>query len=331
MEDYKKGFKGNVVGVALQDLIQLFCTSGADVLLRVKSSAGEGAICIFSGQVVHAQTPHQEGENAFYEILTWPGGEFTAYPLEGEWVGKVSINKPWEHLILEGARLADELSLKPSSEEAKKSNVVYCSNCNKRFQLPLEKIPPGKIVKVRCPSCGTGIEIQRDENVIDAFELELEKWKREEFDIAEVIKGESGFLLCSSDDILINKIEEVLKPLDYHIVVANTARDGFKMIREGLCEVILLDERLGMGKDQGSNILIYFLQKLTPSIRRHFYVCVISDAMKTRDQWAAFRLGVDLVVNRKNVDILADLLHYEMNRRRKFYSAFMEELQILRA
>jgi hypothetical protein len=53
--------------------------------------------------------------------------------------------------------------------------------------------------------------------------------------------------------------------------------------------------------------------------------------MKTRDKWAAFRLGVDLVVNKNSFEVIDELLHYSLTQKKRFYAPFLEELQILRA
>jgi len=127
MEEQSRGFRGTLAGVSLVDIIQLLCTSTTDNLkVRVKSDSKEGIICISSGQIVHAQTLEREGESAFYEILSWPNGEFNVVPTELEMIGKISIHKPWQQLVLEAARLKDEnhLNLKHPSELKKNTHLL---------------------------------------------------------------------------------------------------------------------------------------------------------------------------------------------------------------
>ncbi|MEJ5299675.1 MAG: DUF4388 domain-containing protein [Thermodesulforhabdaceae bacterium] len=330
METQAQGFRGSIVGIGLHDIIQLICTSTTENLkIKVRSDTSEGAICISSGQILHAQTLEKEGEDAFYEILSWQNGEFNVVPTEPEMIGKISIHKPWQQLILEAARLKDEGHLKPQEQS---KLTVYCEKCEKRFYIPSDRIPAGKKVRVRCPNCQNTIELVRDEDILEGFEVEIERWKREETSIEELfLDGREGVLLCSSDEQSIQQISKFLNQEDYNIKVARTGRDAFKYLQGGSFQIIIIDETIGKTEQHEYNILLYYMQKLPMNIRRRFFICLLSSSMKTRDKWAAFRLGVDLVVNKNSFEVIDELLHYSLTQKKRFYAPFLEELQILRA
>lgn len=336
MPEDVQGFRGTLVGIELSDLIQLLCTSTTGYLkIRVSSGSKHGVICIAGGQVVHAQTLSAEGEKAFYEILSWPEGEFMVTPTEPEMTGKVSIHSPWQQLILESARLKDEgLTEKPKSlSDLDGKFPVYCDRCQKKFYIPSEKIPVGKKVIIRCPLCQNSIEVVREEESVEhGFEMEIERWKREEFLTEDIfLDGREGVLICSSDPDAIETLSKKFVEEDYNVKIAKTGREAFKYLREGVFQIVILDETLGQSGSHEHGVLLFYIQKLPMNIRRRFFICLLSSSIKTRDQWAAFRLGVDLIINKSSLEIMSELLHYSLTNKRRFYAPFMEELQILRA
>lgn len=100
-----RGFTG-MINLSLTDLIQMVCLSRSDIVIRVKSETGDGIICIKKGQVQHAETNTLQGEGAFLEILRWKDGQFEIQSPDS--VLSNSIDKPWEHLLLEAMRQHDE-------------------------------------------------------------------------------------------------------------------------------------------------------------------------------------------------------------------------------
>lgn len=104
-ETTPQGFTGTV-SLELTDLIQMLCLSRSDLVIRVKSSNGNGIIYVKEGQIPHAQTETLQGEPAFFEILRWKDGHFEMIPFQES--GVSSVSKSWEHLLIEAMRLRDE-------------------------------------------------------------------------------------------------------------------------------------------------------------------------------------------------------------------------------
>jgi CheY-like chemotaxis protein len=104
----KKGFNGKVSDFQLSDIIQLYCLGRHTLALKVVNEDEVGHIYFDDGNIVHAATNTLEGENAFYYILSWLGGEFTL--LQNEKTRQETINKGWQSLLLEALRRADEKS-----------------------------------------------------------------------------------------------------------------------------------------------------------------------------------------------------------------------------
>ena len=103
----KKGFEGRISDFQLSDLIQMNCLGRLTNAIFVSKDDQQGAIFFEDGNIVHAIVDNIEGEEAFYEILTWQGGSFSVE--KSRKAEKESIHKGWQTLLLEGMRRADEI------------------------------------------------------------------------------------------------------------------------------------------------------------------------------------------------------------------------------
>ncbi len=110
------GFTGRLEQIPLTDLVQLISSANVDYLLELESEEGQASIVVASGAVRHAIFGDLQGEEAFFKILAWKGGTFTArlHPFDGV----ASIEKPTEFLLTEVMRAQDERSGVDDEEEA---------------------------------------------------------------------------------------------------------------------------------------------------------------------------------------------------------------------
>ena len=104
-----EGFSGAISVQTLPDIVQLYVLSNASGLLRVtqKKNRRVGLIYFGQGAILHAVAPSVHGDEAFHEIMTWSGGEFSmeigATPPER------SVTSSWQELLMESVRRIDEL------------------------------------------------------------------------------------------------------------------------------------------------------------------------------------------------------------------------------
>jgi CheY-like chemotaxis protein/predicted regulator of Ras-like GTPase activity (Roadblock/LC7/MglB family) len=112
-----KGFKGSVADFQLSDIIQLNCLGRLTSALEVKHEHESGLIYFDNGNIVHAETGHLTGENAFYHIMAWNGGEFTVK--QNVKALQETIDVGWQSLLLEAMRQIDENSDKVIEEKEK--------------------------------------------------------------------------------------------------------------------------------------------------------------------------------------------------------------------
>lgn len=99
------GFRGEIEGVTLAELVQLACLSGHSRVLSIRSSQGNGEIFFEQGEVVHANIEDQVGEEAFFRLMAIDGGTIALRPGSAQ---KRTVTTSWNFLLIEALRQADE-------------------------------------------------------------------------------------------------------------------------------------------------------------------------------------------------------------------------------
>ena len=104
----QEGFQGVLRRVGLQDVIQMECLGRTSSVLEIHHPQLAGRIYIEEGRIVHAEAGDLAGENALYQLLALPSGEFQLHPFETP--HRRTIEAQWEFLLMEAARTRDEMA-----------------------------------------------------------------------------------------------------------------------------------------------------------------------------------------------------------------------------
>jgi predicted regulator of Ras-like GTPase activity (Roadblock/LC7/MglB family) len=100
------GMQGNLHDMAIADLIQHNCQDRKTACLSIDFAGKKSQIYFKDGQVIHASSGNQKGEEIVFEILGYEEGAFN---LElGVEAPEVTITHSWTSLLIEGARRIDE-------------------------------------------------------------------------------------------------------------------------------------------------------------------------------------------------------------------------------
>ena len=99
-------FSGTIEYIRLIDLVQVSCLAKMSHMIKVVSPDATGRVYIASGNVSHAESIDQIGEEVFFQLLQWERGRFETLPLPEKVA--VSINRPWEYLLIQAVRLPAE-------------------------------------------------------------------------------------------------------------------------------------------------------------------------------------------------------------------------------
>jgi CheY-like chemotaxis protein/predicted regulator of Ras-like GTPase activity (Roadblock/LC7/MglB family) len=109
------GFSGAISVQTLPDIVQLYILSSTIGVLVVRYAEGEGRIWFDRGVIPHAVTENHRGEEAFFEIMMWSGGEFSMRA--GVEAPERSVTASWQELLMESCRRIDERVRAESSPE----------------------------------------------------------------------------------------------------------------------------------------------------------------------------------------------------------------------
>ncbi len=100
------GFQGAVAGLSLTDVIQLKGHNKYTGAITVEYGDSQGVIFFVDGEIIHAEQGGETGEQAIYQIIKWPGGNFNIHP---EMTSNVcTIHCRTDFLLLESLRRMDE-------------------------------------------------------------------------------------------------------------------------------------------------------------------------------------------------------------------------------
>lgn len=212
----------------------------------------------------------------------------------------------------------------------------FCSACRVTFSIPDEKIPAGKELKILCPKCRVPVERKDEEEAREAspppepplilppFESEEDQESAATLEVVE--EGVSTSLLCISDASRSEKIEQILKQLDYYTSTAGTARIAIDKLHRNRYDLVILDELYGATK-QSENLVLYHIQLLPMHVRRQFFLCLLSETLPTLNQMLAFRIGVDMILNVQDLDKAKVILVRAIKDYKSFYRAYTEEME----
>ena len=110
IDETDSGFRAELTGVSLADLVQLECAARSSRVFRVRSGNAVGYLYFSAGQIVHATTENAVGEAAAVELLSWSDGAFEASGLPMPQAP--TIRRSWQHLLLMAAQAHDEVRRK---------------------------------------------------------------------------------------------------------------------------------------------------------------------------------------------------------------------------
>ena len=102
----REGFRGQLDGASLWDVVQIECQNRRREILRVTADSDVGYLFLAEGRIVHATTQLLHGSRAAMTILGWERGAFEYCELD--WPERESIAAPLEQLLLEAACARDE-------------------------------------------------------------------------------------------------------------------------------------------------------------------------------------------------------------------------------
>ena len=102
----RRGITGDLENLSLPDIVQTLAMGMKSAHVSVTTPDANGSIWFENGAAVHAQSGDEEGESAFFKIVTWTAGEFIIE--HGVKAKRNTLTRDTMFLLMEGLRLWDE-------------------------------------------------------------------------------------------------------------------------------------------------------------------------------------------------------------------------------
>jgi predicted Zn finger-like uncharacterized protein len=198
---------------------------------------------------------------------------------------------------------------------------IQCDACQSRFNLPDEKLPPGRAVSLKCPKCQNRISIsvpvpEAPDEDYDAFE--------KPFDFVE--REAKTALICEADADIRQRLVNAILILGHQISVGESTRDVLKKMRYHDFDMLVVNEGFDSPDPEANSILIH-LSRQAMAIRRKMLVVMLTSRYRTMDSMAAFAHSVDVIVNLKNVNEFEKIVSRAIADKDAFYRVFRESLR----
>ncbi len=223
----EEGFRGVLRRVGLQDVIQMECLSRNSSILEITARKETGNVYIKDGSIIHAAFGPRSGEAALNYLLALKGGEFklrtfTEPPTR-------TIEGAWEFLLMEAARLRDEIEseagqeliaeipvsapsepVEPANDEAASADAVVApEQGGASSETILEPLPATAEVPRAMPPASELAEETEPDGVASVGEAELPPRRIDEV----LVCSSHGDVLyewqCRNSDVWVNFLEFV--------------------------------------------------------------------------------------------------------------------------
>lgn len=215
---------------------------------------------------------------------------------------------------------------------------IICDNCQKKLNIPDDKIPRNRVAYLNCPGCKNRMAInpgpqtekpktQKSGDLIQDLLAENYDSTEKPFDFLEEEAKTS--LLCASDPKTADVIKSVLVDLEYHNTIATSARDALRKMRYHNFDLVILDELFDCKEYHFNGVLIY-LQQLPMALRRNLFLVMLTHRFRTMDNMEAFHKSVNLVVNIANVNEFKKILLRGIADKEMFYKVFQNASKKIR-
>ena len=207
---------------------------------------------------------------------------------------------------------------------------IICSNCQGKFKIADDKIPPGRAASFPCPKCRTPLTVNSEapapRGKVSLNEIDASTYNPTDkpFDFIEE-EGKTA-LVCEQQLLLRKTVTETLHLMEYQITVADNARDALKRMRYHVYDIVVVDENFDTNNPDANGVFIY-LERLGMSVRRNIFVAMITSHHRTMDNMTAFLRSVNLIIDTKNIDDFGKIMSRGLTDHLSFYRTYREKLK----
>ena len=224
---------------------------------------------------------------------------------------------------------------------------VTCGQCKARFNIPDDKVPKDKILKLNCPKCKGKISLggeapeqpaKADES--GAFRMKFidpkagqkapeESYGYEDYAGDQALdffeEGIKLALIMPNSSMNGDRLKAGIEIIGYKCIPTPNTRDAIGKLRFHHFDLIILADGFD-NQPLDHSVIVNYLNRLSMSVRRKIFLALISDNFKTMDNMMAFAMSANVVINSKDIEKLHLILKKAVSENERFYKIFMDTL-----
>lgn len=224
---------------------------------------------------------------------------------------------------------------------------VTCEQCKTRFNIPDDKVPKDKVIKLNCPKCkgkisvgGEALQPPPKADETGDFTLKLvdpdagkkppeESYGYEDFTTDQALdffeEGIKLALIMPNSSMNEDHLRAGLELIGYKCVPTPNTRDAIGKLRFHNFDLIILADGFD-SQPLDHSVIVNYLNRLPMSVRRKIFLALVSDNFKTMDNMAAFAMSANVVINSKDIQKLHLILKKAVSENERFYKIFVDTL-----
>lgn len=224
---------------------------------------------------------------------------------------------------------------------------VTCEQCKTRFNIPDDKVPKDKVIKLNCPKCkgkisigGEALQQPPKADETGDFTLKLvdpdagkkppeESYGYEDFTTDQALdffeEGIKLALIMPNSSMNEDHLRAGLELIGYKCVPTPNTRDAIGKLRFHNFDLIILADGFD-SQPLDHSVIVNYLNRLPMSVRRKIFLALVSDSFKTMDNMMSFAMSANVVINSKDIQKLHLILKKAVSENERFYKIFVDTL-----
>jgi hypothetical protein len=224
---------------------------------------------------------------------------------------------------------------------------VTCGQCKSRFNIPDDKVPKDKILKLNCPKCKGKILLGAEAPEQPAKADESGEFRMKFMDPSASRKApeesygyedyagdqaldffEEGIklaLIMPNSSMDEDRLRAGIELIGYKYISTPNTRDAIGKLRFHHFDLIILADGFD-NQPLDHSVIVNYLNRLSMSVRRKIFLALISDNFKTMDNMMAFAMSANVVINSKDIEKLHLILKKAVSENERFYKIFLDTM-----
>jgi len=206
---------------------------------------------------------------------------------------------------------------------------VNCSACGKRLQLPDDKLPTDRQVRIACPACHERFTVEPPtQTSAAALAPSTPNSPPLNIDIAEAGLAPRA-LICLDTASHRDECASIVPSLDMNTVhVISNQTQALAYLSQVAYDLVILDATFD-GSTQEANPILACIHELSMQQRRYMFVMLCTPDTGPTDAMTAYSQSVNLIISHAEVLTCRRTLEQHLNEYKRLYRAYHELRQEL--